>query len=420
MSFSMRASRCGWLSIGTAGDRRRPRLISRPLLLLYAAIIGGETSFYLLLAAVPLSAPATGGRVGAGLVTGLLMAGTLAAELITTRLVARVGYGWAFTIGLLLLGVPALALLFAPHLPIVMLVCIVRGLGFGISTVIASALVASLVPDERRGEALGLYGVAVGIPAIVGLPLGVWLAEHAAYQLALVAGAALPLAGAAAAPTLHGTQQQSAPAVGILASLRAPSLRGPAIAFWSTATAAGVVATFLPFAMGTGNGDLAALALLLESIASTLTRWWAGRWSDRHGTASLLVSGVLTGVCGMLTLVLVPSPMAALVGMALFGAGFGIAQNASLALMFDRATIAEYGVVSAVWNLAYDAGWGTGAAGFGVLVAGTGYAVGFAVLSALMLAALAPAALPPPPWGPTAWHTRRTRIRSGQGIPLPG
>ncbi|WP_347648069.1 hypothetical protein [Nonomuraea sp. B10E15] len=57
-------------------------------------------------------------------------------------------------------------------------------------------------------------------------------------------------------------------------------------------------------------------------------------------------------------------------GAALFGAGFGAAQNVTLVLMFARSSPSASGRVSALWNLAYDGGMGVGAVGFG-LVAGT-------------------------------------------------
>jgi predicted MFS family arabinose efflux permease len=76
--------------------------------------------------------------------------------------------------------------------------------------------------------------------------------------------------------------------------------------------------------------------------------------------------------------------------MMLFGAGFGVTQNASLALLFQRVSTSGYGMVSALWNLAYDAGLGVGAAGFGVLAAQTGYPTAFALTAALVLVAIAP------------------------------
>jgi MFS family permease len=77
--------------------------------------------------------------------------------------------------------------------------------------------------------------------------------------------------------------------------------------------------------------------------------------------------------------------------MCLFGIGFGISQNATFALMIDRAPVSGYGTASALWNLAYDAGYGAGPAVFGVFVVYTGYPAAFALTGMLMLAALAPA-----------------------------
>jgi hypothetical protein len=45
-----------------------------------------------------------------------------------------------------------------------------------------------------------------------------------------------------------------------------------------------------------------------------------------------------------------------------FGAGFGITQNVTQTLMYDRTAESAYGAASAVWNLAYDGGMGLGAA----------------------------------------------------------
>jgi MFS family permease len=78
-----------------------------------------------------------------------------------------------------------------------------------------------------------------------------------------------------------------------------------------------------------------------------------------------------------------------LAGMALFGAGFGVLENATFALLIEQLPEAK---ASARWNLAYDAGYGAGPAAFGLIGARTGYPVAFGLTSALILAAL-PAAL---------------------------
>jgi predicted MFS family arabinose efflux permease len=136
---------------------------------------------------------------------------------------------------------------------------------------------------------------------------------------------------------------------------------------------------------------VAALALLAQAIAATLTRWWAGRHGDQHGSGRLLVPALLVSAAGLLAEVMTGSATAVVLGMVVFGAGFGVAQNASLLLMFERVPKSGYDTASALWNLAYDAGLGVGGVGFGVLAAQTGYPSAFAWTAGLMLFALLPA-----------------------------
>jgi predicted MFS family arabinose efflux permease len=91
-------------------------------------------------------------------------------------------------------------------------------------------------------------------------------------------------------------------------------------------------------------------------------------------------------------LVLIGSAPAIVVGSALFGIGFGAAQNLTLSLMYNRVDRSRYGQVSALWNLAYDGGWGMGAITFGAVVAGTGYPLAFGLTAAVVALAIVPAA----------------------------
>ena len=90
----------------------------------------------------------------------------------------------------------------------------------------------------------------------------------------------------------------------------------------------------------------------------------------------------------MITMIWLASPAAVVAGMCLFGIGFGICQNATFALMIERMPPSGAGTASALWNLAYDAGYGAGPAAFGLVVNHTGYPAAFALTAVLMLAAV--------------------------------
>ena len=375
----------------------RARLISGRLALALMSSFGALTSFYLLLSVTPMYAMSAGaGSAEAGVVTGSLMLATVVAEFASSRLMRRYGYRAVFAAGALLLGGPALALMGPHSVAMIVAVSIARGLGFGLNTVVIGALVATALPPERRGEGIGLAGVVASVPAIVALPSGVWLAGNMGYAVVIAITAASALAPLAVVPWLAGPAGRrpadpgAAQPAGLLASLRSGGQLRPSLVFAATTVSAGVVAAFLPLAGGVSGGT-AALGLFVQAVASTAGRWWAGRHGDRHGHAGLLVPGLLTAAAGMSVLIWVAAPAALIAGMFLFGTGFGISQNATFALMIDRAPVSGYGTASALWNLAYDAGYGAGPAVFGVFVVYTGYPAAFALTGMLMLAALVPA-----------------------------
>ncbi|WP_051301231.1 MFS transporter [Actinomadura rifamycini] len=370
----------------TTSDRR-PRLVGRHLALVFAATLTSLTGFFLLMSVVPMYARAGGaGEVGAGLATGTLMLTTVLAELVLPRLIRRFGHRAVLAVGLVLLGAPPLVLPASDGMPLIVAVSLVRGLGFAVAVVVTGAMAAALVPPERRGEGLGLYGIMTGVPSVLALPLGVWLADRIGYAPVFAAGAVLSLAALAVLPGLPGrtgTGGADEPAFGIAAGLRSAVLVLPALAFGATSMASGVLVTFLPAVTG-----LAAGALLVQAGTTVLARWWAGRAGDRHGAGRLLAPAVALAGAGIALLVLAPHPAAVFAAMMLFGAGFGVAQNASLAMMYERVPLSGYGTVSAIWNIGFDGGMGVGGAAFGVAADRAGHEAAFAMTAVLIFLAL--------------------------------
>jgi MFS family permease len=133
------------------------------------------------------------------------------------------------------------------------------------------------------------------------------------------------------------------------------------------------------------SSDLSSAALLASSLAATLSRWLAGRHGDRHGHAGLLTPAVIAAALGMAATIWLASPALVLASLVLFGAGFGVLESATFALLLDRLPEAK---ASALWNFAYDAGYGAGPAAFGLFAGRTGYPAAFALTGALVLAVL--------------------------------
>ena len=390
----------------------RPRLLSAALGATFLAEFTSLTSFFLLLSVMPMLVAAAGaGSSTAGLMTGSLLLGTVAAEAAAAAAIARLGCRTVLAAGVVLLGGPALAMLTREPQAIMVGVSLLRGLGFGLCGVVTGTLTARLLPPERRGEGLGLLGLVSGVPAIVALPAGVWLAGHHQATVAAAMAAAiglLPLAvirwlpdgradrpsgrvggadiaGGAGGPGGPGGSDGTGRRPGERGVGRAPggALRLPLI-FAAATIAAGLLDSFLPLVKGIAP-NLASTALLVQAITATLSRWQAGKRGDRYGHARLLIPALAVAAAGMAAMLLVGSPAALLAGMALFGAGFGVLENATFALLIEQLPEAK---ASARWNFAYDAGYGAGPAVFGLICVRTGYPVAFGLTGVLILAVI--------------------------------
>src|ERR1700722_14269913 len=133
------------------------------------------------------------------------------------------------------------------------------------------------------------------------------------------------------------------------------ALRLPLI-FAAATIAAGVLDSFLPLTKGIPS-NLCSAALLVQAITATLSRWQAGKRGDRYGHARLLVPALAEAALDMAAMVMLSSPVVVFAAMVLFGAGFGVIENATFALLIEQLPEAR---ASALWNLAYDAGYGAG------------------------------------------------------------
>ena len=261
---------------------------------LVAVSLTAFSGYAALLATAPAYAVSGGAtEAGAGLVNGVLLAATVATQLCVPWLLRRFGTGPVLAASMVLMGLPALGYAVSDALVPVLAWSAVRGTGFGIVTVVGSTVVAHLVSPSRRGEAVGVYGLAVAAPMIVLMPAGVAVAESLGYGW-VFAIAALPLVGFPWALSL-GRRVDRTPPASVSAGAEVEAhitdrdtvrlVLRPTVVLFAVTMAGGALMTFAP-QLGLGGG-WAAAALFAMSLASALARWRVGLLADRHGAGAL-------------------------------------------------------------------------------------------------------------------------------------
>jgi predicted MFS family arabinose efflux permease len=354
----------------------------------------GFTGYWLTLASLPAYAVGGGtSEVVAGSVTAVFLVVTIAVQAVVPALTERFGAARVLVAGLLALGVPAPLYALDDGLGWLLWISAVRGVGFAILTVLGSVLAGRIVPPERRGEALGLYGLSVAVPNLVAVPAGVALVLHgAAGWMAWLA--ALPVLAVPFVPGLvrgarPDADDEPAAGAGRRAALRA--LAPSAVLFVATLAGGGVI-TYLPIERP--SGALASTALLVVGATGAAVRWPSGVLADRVGTRLLLPGSLLCCVLGLAGVAagLRIGDWLVLLGAGVFGVGFGAVQNLTLVTAFARAGAGGATAAGAVWNALFDAGTATGALGLGVVAAALGLPGSYLLVCAALLLVL-PAAV---------------------------
>ncbi len=391
------------------------------MLALVVVSLTGFTGYAALLPVAPLWAVHGGANpAGAGLVNGTLLLATILTQLLVPAALRRFGWGPVMAAGMVLLGVPALLYALSDGLGPILALSALRGIGFGILTVTGSAATALLVEPSRRGEAIGIYGLAIALPNLLLLPIGPWAAAHLGYTVVFVVSAA-PLLGIPAAIRLahavqHHLRSESQPehhaadlAAGLTSDLTAGTTSGtapaagsntaayrrlarPTILLLGVTLAGGAVLTFSPQMVT--SPLLTAAGLFLMGLVAAVTRWYAGLLADRHGDQRFAWPLVITTTIGMAVIALsvrdpaATDPALFLIGMAVVGISYGALQSLTLVIAFASVSRAHHNLASAVWNIGFDAGTAIGSVLVGTLAVATSFPPALLAAAALSLLTL--------------------------------
>lgn len=332
-----------------------------------------------LLSVVPMWASFGGAAsLAVGSTTGVMMGATIVTQLAAVVVFKLLRLGQMMVIGAVLLGAPTPLYIVSADITWIMVVTVVRGVGFALVVMSGATLVADLAKAGRLSSSASLYGTAAALPNLGALAGGVWIAETWGFHFVFWGAGMACLLGAVLAIGLP-PEARGAFTLATLSDVR--RIAPPIGLFLLTAASFGAATTFLPIS-GPSAGQVS-LALLIASGALVMGRLGAGVLGDRIAPGRLLFLSVLLVAAGLaLTSAAIrDAPSLLPFGAALLGAGFGACQNDSFVATVHRLGPARTGTASTVWNMAYDGGLGLGAVALGWIIGSTGYAGAFLALA---------------------------------------
>ena len=275
---------------------------------------------------------------------------------------------------------------------------LLQGIGYSAFFVSNYTMAIDLVPVERRGWALGIYGVA-GLTSTALAPLaGEWTVSRYGFRGLFVLAALLTSVAVALVWRIPERRAHIDAAPG-----RLPALQGsldlvvqrPMLIALVFGLGSGALFTFMPtFAESLGVSSLA-LFYTAYAGAAMLVRVTSGGLIDSRGRCavivpSMLIQGLATGILAALGLQLarghqLPVLPFLFLGGFLAGGAHGFLYPGLAALVTDATTARRRGAVVGLFSAAVLSGNALGAFVFGYLAARLGYGLMWTALSLILL-----------------------------------
>jgi len=264
-----------------------------------------------------------------------------------------------------------------------------HGLVWGVATTTGSTLIVDIVPAERRGEGIGLYGLAMTIPMAVGPFMGLQLSSGNNYTLMFLCAGGLALTGSLLTlliryPALHLAKNIHFSWRNLIESSSLPVTLNLLLINISYG---GLVSFVSLYALKTGIG-YTGIFFVIFAIGITLARLYMGKIFDNHGPKFLAIIAIVLLAIGFLILGLIINITGFFAAGFLIGIGSGIIFPTFQAMVNNLVPPQRRGVANSTLFSGLDLGIGLGMLLTGFMAHTIGLPQTYLIFAALNVVAL--------------------------------
>ena len=331
-------------------------------------------------------------------IKGLMLGAVVASYTVTTLLIRpfagylidRWGRKIVYLPSYLLFG---LAFLFYPFVSVLtgmILVRLAHGIFWGGNMAAAGTVVVDVVPAQRRGEGLGIFGLTASIGMALGPALGVMIISGFGYKTLFIGCGCFLIAFFLLTLTLRIPKIPYTHKKFTLSSLiEKRSLPMGAVLMIFAVPYSGLT-TYTAKYVASGQVEASAgIFFLCLALGMTLCRILAGKSFDRSGPVRVMAYCFLFSIAGYLTMALSRSALPFYAAAFMLGLGYGIAFPVCAAMVNHLVTPERRGAANATFWTLFDLGMCTGIVLIGLSQETLGWRFTQICQAASLLAALA-------------------------------
>ncbi|SDQ10995.1 MFS transporter [Virgibacillus salinus] len=297
------------------------------------------------------------------------------------------GRGFVYMTGLAIFVLSVGSYAFAASIVFLLIMRIMQGVGWGLSTTATGTIATDLIPPKRRGEGMGYFGLSGNLALAFGPTLGLTLVGYISFTQLFLICASLGFVAFLLSSRIHykKVDQIAGKSTTVKFDIFEKTALQPAVLLFFITVTFGGITSFLPLYAEEKHILGIESYFLVFALFLMVSRTFTGKIYDKKGHVYVFLPGTVLIFGAMLLLAWLPSTFIMLIAAGMYGLGFGSVQPALQAWSVDKAPDNRKGMANATFFSFFDLGVGLGAITFGQLAFMFNYSVIYLTSAASVL-----------------------------------
>jgi MFS family permease len=336
-------------------------------------------TFYFLLVSLPVLViqQFDSSKTEAGLITTVFLISAIIIRPFAGFWLERYGFRKILLTSLVIFLVSSILYFFAESMITLFVVRFLHGIGFGMATTAAGALVASIIPKKRSGEGMGYFIMSANMAMVIGPFIGLTSIQHGdstvLFSISVICSLIALIFGLSIRFPAQEQEKTIQSGFSIENFFVASAIPISIVGAFFAIVYSGILSFVSVYAKEIGLIEVSSFFFVIYAAVLLLSRPFTGKWFDLYGPNVIIYPAIVLFAIGMFLLSGAENSLVFLMAAALIGIGYGTIFPSLQTIAIQKADPTKRGTATATFLSIFDTGIGFGSFIVGMIAAEVGF-----------------------------------------------
>lgn len=329
-----------------------------------------------------------------GLAAGIFIIGMLFGRLASGRVIDNLQPKKVLLFGIIF-SIITVGLYFAIHsLLILMIVRLLHGIAFGLSSTATGTISSRIIPEKRKGEGIGYYALSVTTASAIGPFCGIILNQQFGFQSIFIVSLIVIITALIVALLIKGLPEVSVQTsntekiTGLAAYIQKEALPISFVIIFVGIAYSSVLSFLTVYTEQINLATASSFFFIVYAVSTFVTRPFTGKIYDNYGENKVMYPVLISFIIGLILLSLTHTSISLLIAAVFIGIGYGTIIPTAQAIAIQQSPTDKIGLATSTFYMFADFGAGIGPFVLGVVIPLIGYRNLYLTISILVIVSI--------------------------------